>query len=164
MKSTLTREAVGPCVVEPHVGAEVDDDALAALCSVDGRDKRLADAVREGHNPSVNLAILLHAGDVLDGEVLVRDVRLGVALELLSGELARRYVRELNVRVRVEERDEVRSSVAAGTDERDSLRGGVRASRGRELATGGRSGVAAGRGRVGPTTKGWGRRKRRIFN
>ena len=85
------REPVRPAGIEAEVGAEVDDERVP-LRVVYGVDPRLAHAVRQRHDPAVNLALLLHAADVVRGQVLVVAFALVVADELLSGQLPRRDV------------------------------------------------------------------------
>jgi len=83
-------EAVRPLVVEAVVGREVHDDrVLRAAALLDGVDEGLAHAVGQRHDPAVDLAPLLHAADILGRKVLVHDVPLLIALQLLARELAR---------------------------------------------------------------------------
>ena len=82
------RETVGPVLVEAVVGAQVDDDAGFGGGELDGVDEGFADAVGEGHDPAVDFAAVFFAADVFGHEVLVRDVALVVAFELLAGGFA----------------------------------------------------------------------------
>lgn len=161
----LTRERVGPRRLETVVGREVDDGALAALSlgGVNGVNEGLADSVGESHDPGINLVVLSHLADVLGGEVRVLDVRLGVTLEGKAVKLARRDVGEVEVGVVVDQVNKVLAGVATGTNQGDTLAGGLSgvaaallggtgteggASGGREGASvGGGTSEAVGRGR-----------------
>lgn len=141
------RETVGPLVVEAVISRKIDDDALVAggLATLpDGLNEGLADTVGQSHDPAVNLATLLHVADVLRAEVLVDNLLLVVALELLASKLTRRDVVKLHVGVRVNEADQLLTSITTSTDEGNAGRtvhGGVL------LAN---RGVRVGLGKVAP--------------
>lgn len=110
-------KTVGPLGVEAVVGAEVNDDVALLGALVDGIDKGLADAVGQSHDPAVDVAVGGHLADIVGAEVLVGDVALLVALELLASQLAGGDVAEIHVGVGVEQVDQSLASVATGADE-----------------------------------------------
>jgi hypothetical protein len=112
-------KTVGPLAVETVVSAQVDNHVSVLSTLVDCIHKGLADTVGESHNPAVNVAVGRHALDIFGAEVLVDDLALVVALQLLASQLARRDVSEVKVGVGVNQADESLSGVATGTDESD---------------------------------------------
>ena len=118
----LTRESVRPSFVvfKTIIGAEVHDHGFA-FCTIDRVDVGFADAVGEGHDPSVDFPILLHTVDVIDGECLVGDGRFGVTFELRACEFAGGDVREFKKWVVVQEGDESLAGEASCADQGDAF-------------------------------------------
>lgn len=115
-------KAIRPRLVESIIGRDVNDNAGALAKRL---DIWLADAVGESHDPAVDLAVPVQTGDVLGRQVLVDDLALGVSLEFLATELARRNVSKIHVGMVVEQINQGLAGVAAGADEADPGRGVV---------------------------------------
>ena len=95
-------QTVCPGRVEAVVGAEVHNEGLLVAGFLNSVNKRLADTVREGHDPAVNLLPLSHLTDLVGREVLVDDLLLLVTLELLASQFARADMAEVHVGVTVQ--------------------------------------------------------------
>ena len=102
-RRSLTRKSVRPAILEAVVCAQVNDDATLTLAplraAVDSVDERLADPVRERHDPRVDLAVLLHTLDILNRQIAVLDGSLRVVRQRIARELTGRDMREVQVGV-----------------------------------------------------------------
>lgn len=110
-------QTVGPLVVETVVGAQVNDNVTALGTFVNGINEGLADTIRQSHNPAVDVTVSGHLADVIGAEILVDNLALLVALELLASELTGGDVAEIHVGVGVEQADQSLACVAAGANE-----------------------------------------------
>ena len=110
------RETIGPLAVETVVRTQIDDHVTLLGALVDSIDEGLANAVGEGHDPAVNVAVLRHALHIIRAQVLIGDITLVVALQLLACELPRRHMAKVQVRVGVDQADQGLTGVATGTN------------------------------------------------
>lgn len=109
-------KSVSPLGVEAVIGAEINNDVALLRTLVHGIDERLANAVRQRHDPAVNVTVGRHALDIVGTQVLIGDLTLVITLQLLARQLARRNVAQVQVRVGVDQADQSLAGVTAGSN------------------------------------------------
>ena len=119
------RKTVSPLLIEAVVGTEINDHIAGLGTLVDSIDEGLADTVGESHNPAVNITVGRHALDIIGAEVLVDNLTLVIALQLLASQLTRRNMTQVQVRVSVDQVDQRLASVTASSNQSNLGRAGV---------------------------------------
>ena len=112
------RQPVSPVAggVKPVISQQINNLGLTLANQVNSIDEWLAHTVGQSHHPHVDVAIFFQLLDVVNLQVGVDNLSFVVVLQLLASQLPQRHVRDLKLRVVVDELDQVLTGVPTGTN------------------------------------------------